>query len=294
MTTHLKSFISLSIIIVVGLVLFSCSSTNEASENSEDSYGFFDPAKTVVIGGQSTAATPLEKTSKSEQAALRGDDTLTETILGQFQELKNVLDQLKLAGLKTNRGNGIVDDLERSVSDLSVRRAASSDREIIELLKEQNTRLVELLEQLKTIVVRQDVTANERSQRHKALQSSIDAKLNYSRAIRLYEQRRFADAIVAFQRIQKGAADDDRTDNCRFWVGVSYFNLRNYKEAIPEFKHLLAHQWFEKREATYIMLGQCYEQSGQRSLAKATYQKLVQLNPVCDLAYVAHLKISML
>jgi hypothetical protein len=42
------------------------------------------------------------------------------------------------------------------------------------------------------------------------------------------------------------------------------------------------------------MFGQCYEQLGEQSMAKSTYQELVQLNPVCDLAYVAHLKISML
>ena len=50
----------------------------------------------------------------------------------------------------------------------------------------------------------------------------------------------------------------------------------------------------EKKEVKYFVLRQCYEQVGERSMTKSTHQRLVQLNPVCDLAYVALLKISML
>jgi hypothetical protein len=42
------------------------------------------------------------------------------------------------------------------------------------------------------------------------------------------------------------------------------------------------------------MLGQWYEQIGDPLSAKSTFQELVELSPVCDLAYVTHVKLSML
>ncbi len=302
MSTHRRDLLGLLTIVVIGLLLYSCSSVKEVSDSMEGSNEFFDPSETVTRNRETAAVGQSAARNEYEEGESKGKVQLTEPLLAQGQRLKNILDQLNSRTEQRHSLNVAVHQLERSIKGVETNRTSWSDREVIEFLKQQNAQLIDVVEQLKDAILQQGVSARRRSEEtsqnqtgnHKTLNAAMDANLNYGRAIRLYEERKYSDAIVVLERLLLRSKNDDLTDNCRFWIGVSYFNLQRYNQAIPQFKHLLAHQWFEKREATYIMLGQCYEQSGDPSLAKATYQRLVQLNPVCDLAYVAHLKISML
>jgi TolA-binding protein len=302
MSSHFKSLLNLFVIASTGLIVYACSSVKEASDFAGESNDFFDPSTTVV---QTQSDRPAKKNVAARPTVETKDfssNGVMESAYEQRRRLKNLLHQLESADPRFALGVNAIHRLQQSLDDDHDGRACSSDQQTIELLREQNARLIDVLDQLKTVVIQQDVALrqsfaglrNDTEKNQPKTPSAIDARQAYGRAIRLYEEHRYGDAIVAFQRLLQSTEDDDITDNCRFWMGVSYFNLHRYKEAIPQFSHLLAHQWFEKREDTYIMLGQCYEQQGERSLAKATYETLVQLNPVCDLAYVAHLKISML
>jgi len=303
MDTHVKSIFSIVAMVAIGFFLYACSSTKEVSDSSADANEFFDPAATIVKSQPGNANLNDVAANKSENNKDRvPDQKPVEGALTQNERLSNVLHQLQSADPRFSSGNIAVNRLEETLEDRNPGRTLSSDRQIVELLKEQNARLIDVLEQLKTIIIQRDVAARQSSANSNRTRTvkqvktlaAIDAKVEYGRAIRLYEDRKYDEAIAAFKRLLLKLEDDELADNCRFWVGVSNFNLQKYTEAIPQFKHLLVHQWFEKKEAAYIMLGQCYEQAGERSLAKATYQRLVQLNPVCDLAYVAHLKIAML
>jgi TolA-binding protein len=301
-TMHAKTILRLTAVAAATALLFSCSSVQETTESTQQNDGFFDPSSTVAVShpGLSVA----EETGTLHLAAEESvsDRQLRAVIAEQNNKLRAVLEQLKSFRLNLGPKDAALDDLERTVAGKDANRSSTSEQEIIELLKEQNARLIDVLEQLKSVVARHDIgsqrapdrMALDRSAKQSATLRKIDTKVAYGRAIQMYEEHRYGNAITAFRRILAKSKDEDLADNCKFWIGVSYFNLQKYEHAIPHFKHLLTHPWFEKKEAAFIMLGQCYEQLGEQSMAKSTYQKLVQLNPVCDLAYVAHLKISML
>jgi TolA-binding protein len=303
MSSLIRSLLRLFAIGSMGLILYACSSVQETADSTTESNEFFDPSTTVVKRpSERSEQEKLAVKPQEEAKELSRNEKLVDVAFEQSQRLMKLLHQLQSADPQFVSGITAVRRLQQTLEEDHGGQAVTTDRQIVELLKEQNSRLIDVLEQLKTVVIQQEVAlrqssgspAREQKKNQVRTLAAIDAKIAYGRAIRLYEEHRYGDAIVAFQRLLLNTENDDLTDNCRFWIGVSNFNLQKYEEAIPQFKDLLAHQWFEKREDAYIMLGQCYEQAGEPSLAKAIYEKLVQLNPVCDLAYVAHLKISML
>lgn len=294
--------LALLLIGALGLLLYSCSTTKELADAGSSANEFFEPIrspqKLPSNQGRESGRADAPITSRE-----RRESTELETLVReQNLRLKLVLDQLKSADEQTADKRNVFEALERNVLAVEGKRAFSSDREIIDLLKEQNTHLIKVLDQLRVLVLKRSEvrqqSLTQTVQNGSAVQShqlkKIDTRLAYGRAIKMYQEHHYEQAISALQRLVKRATEEDLADNCRFWTGVSYFHLQRYKEAIPYFQSLLNHPWSEKREGTYIMLGQCYEQIGDPHMAKATFQKLVQLNPVCDLAYVAHVKLSML
>jgi TolA-binding protein len=300
MSSHAKSLLGVLAIAVMGLILYSCSSTKGSSDYSADANEFFDPSATIAE--RQTARVNAEGKRQSGKVEPAQYKKIAELISEQNRRLLGVLRQLRSVDPQFRSGNSAVNRLRQSLEKTAPRTSLTTEAQIADLMRVQNAHLIGILGQLKTTVLKHNAELRQASLKLIHEQIKTDAKpltvsnpkVDYGNAIRFYEDHKYIDAIVAFEGILGKSADAEMIDNSRFWIGVSLFNLESYEEAIPQFQLLLKHQWFEKREATYIMLGQCYEQTGKRSLAKATYQQLVQLNPVCDLAYVAHLKISML
>jgi tetratricopeptide (TPR) repeat protein len=272
---------TLLLIGAVGLFLYSCSTTKELADRKSSAKEFFDPVQTLPklpsaggreSGNPDTSVNSRERRESAEFEALVREQNL---------KLRMIVDQVKSADDQTADKRSAFDELDRNILAVEAKRASSLDREIIDLLKEQNSHLMEVLDQLRVLLlkrpeVRQEgmaATLQSRSapQTHQ-LQKNATRSV-YSRAIKMYRERQFEQAIHALQQLEKGEIDENLADNSRLRTDASYFHLQRYKEAIPPFQLLLSDLWSEKREGTYI---------------------IVQLNPVCDLTYLTHVKLLML
>lgn len=298
----LKSVIGILTLSSTLLLFHSCSSVPRTSETAKEDNEFFDPSTTAVKKHDSRTAESKIVEQQAPQQKVKSDSTVTENVFAENERLKNILGQMRATDGQLWQKSDALNDLERSASAMAEKRALASNLELIELLKEQNARLIDVLEQLKSMVSQQSLASKAEQKRTQAGlsneqlngESDIDMKLAYSRAIRAYQDHRFGAAITQFWKIIASKKSRELSNNSRFWLGVSYFNLGRYGDALPLFKRLLTIRGFDKSESTYIMLGQCYEQMGNRMLARTTYEELMRLNPTCDLAQIAQFKISML
>jgi TolA-binding protein len=192
-----------------------------------------------------------------------------------------------------------------TLSDIPQIQDRASNKMLLEMIREQNLRLNDIVEQLKSLSLRQEKNQSRLSSRvaeSPVEQLSVsflppqwyDATLGYGKAIQLYQQRKYKSAIRSFETLLKNGVETDLQDNCHFWIGVCNFRLKHVKQAISEFMTVLDITRSDKIEGAYFMLGQCYEQTGSKNHAKETFQKLVMKYPVGSLKQMAEIKLALL
>lgn len=81
---------------------------------------------------------------------------------------------------------------------------------------------------------------------------------NYRKAITSYFQFDYAEAIELFSQFLKENPNHNFADNAQYWIGDSYFMLRNYQKSIEELRKVLSFASNEKHSDTYLRIGLCY------------------------------------
>ena len=61
----------------------------------------------------------------------------------------------------------------------------------------------------------------------------------YDRALALYREGKFEEAIEGFQAFLRDYPKSDRADNAQFWVGECYMNLKQYEKAILAYQEVI-------------------------------------------------------
>jgi TolA-binding protein len=87
--------------------------------------------------------------------------------------------------------------------------------------------------------------------------------------------------------------EEDLADNCLYWVGEGYFAKAMYKNAIAEFRKVLAIESSNKKADAYFMLGRSYEALGELKKAHQAFEKVTNQFPQSSSALRAriHLKV---
>ncbi len=242
-----------------------------------------------------------------ERYATSVNDNMKEIIVGMIQEqnkqLDSVIQQLNILTKKE-----LADTLKNreNLNDLLATRDRISNEVLLEMIREQNLRLNDVVEQLKLLSQNQQNSQSgaysnlPRVDRvpppapHVSSQEYLDASLGYGKAIQLYQNQQYKKAIHTFQALLKGGIDVTLRDNCHFWIGVCFFNLNKANQAIDEFTSVLNTSGSDKMESAYFMIGQCYEQIGEKKLAMVAFEKMLQEYPRGSLKQVAEIKLALL
>ncbi|MDZ7291243.1 MAG: tetratricopeptide repeat protein [candidate division KSB1 bacterium] len=104
----------------------------------------------------------------------------------------------------------------------------------------------------------------------------------YDEALNLYKQRRYHDAIAAFQALlaeSDKSSYADYADNCQYWIGECYYGLGKFQQAIAEFEKVFTFVRSNKSDAALFMLGRCYERMGEREQARSEFEQLIAKYP---------------
>ena len=170
----------------------------------------------------------------------------------------------------------IQNDVDRLEKTLEERTAAvDSLRRIIE---NRNARIRELEQRLqayragKTSGTAVASTASTRRSSATTSAASSDFMRQYRVARSLFERYEYNDAIEAFQNLLQTYPNHPMADNCQYWIGESYFGLKQYQKAILEFQKVFAYPQTDKYDDAQLMIGLSYVRIGQRDRARSEFQ----------------------
>ena len=97
----------------------------------------------------------------------------------------------------------------------------------------------------------------------------------YNAAFNLFQQRRYRDAIKAFEALLAKSTTHSLSDNAQYWIGECYYALGDYSAAIVAFEKVFTFKNSNKNDYAQFKIGQCYYMLKDYNRARQEFQKLI-------------------
>ena len=97
----------------------------------------------------------------------------------------------------------------------------------------------------------------------------------YQQALNLYNSGRYQDSINLFSALLARNMTHSLSDNCQYWIGESYYALRNFRQAIVEFEKVFTFPQSNKDPDAQLKLGLCHWNLGDTARAKEEFNRLL-------------------
>ncbi|MDP3283858.1 MAG: tol-pal system protein YbgF [Desulfobacterales bacterium] len=115
----------------------------------------------------------------------------------------------------------------------------------------------------------------------------------YTSAIRLYDGGKYAAAREKFQEMLTKYPDSDKADNCRFWIGESFYQEKWYEKAIVEYQKVIEkYPKGNKMQAALLKQGLSFYNLGDKENAGLVLNELIQKYPKSNEAKIAAKKLK--
>ncbi len=180
--------------------------------------------------------------------------------------------QKELTGLKMEN-----DSLKATVSKLE-----QDNRTAVAHSAELETQLAELKEK--------PVVAPPPSK--KPIETNVNSA--YQQALHLFHSRKYQEASSTFQSILDAGSGGNLEPNCYYWLGECAYATKNYNDAIGDFQKVFGYARTTKKDDAQMMIANCYSAMGNKTKAKAEYQKLVSKYPASPYVKRAKAKLKQL
>ncbi len=115
----------------------------------------------------------------------------------------------------------------------------------------------------------------------------------YNSAYNDYLKGNFDLAIEGFKLYREQFSESPLADNALYWVGECYFSQKKFAEAIAAFNDvILYYPKGDRAAAAYLKKGLCYIEMGQKEEAVAVFRLLISKFPLEEEARIAQQKIK--
>jgi tol-pal system protein YbgF len=122
---------------------------------------------------------------------------------------------------------------------------------------------------------------------------NADSEKAYNDAFALLKAGQYDQAIVALRTFLAQYPASQYVDNAQYWLGESFYVLRQYEAAIAEYQKLLQlYPDSQKFSHALLKIGYSYDELGQRDLARSTLQELTDNFPSTTAARLAAERIT--
>lgn len=110
--------------------------------------------------------------------------------------------------------------------------------------------------------------------------ASQSFKSRYYEALARYEDEHYLDAVRRLEILELERPANDLTDNCRYWIGESYYGMRQFDRAMQSFRDVIKlYPESNKIPDAELMIGKCKYQQGQYDEAMIQLQKVADAYP---------------
>ena len=101
----------------------------------------------------------------------------------------------------------------------------------------------------------------------------------YESGLNSYRKGRYYPAITFFRRYLKKFSYSNRSENALYWIGESYFSLKNYSKAAGYFKRVRSNSIYHKDQDAFIKTGYSYFLAKNYDLAAREFQSYLDTYP---------------
>ena len=236
----------------------------------------------LIIGGCSSSQPGLTSDDQLQQEGSEIDQLFGVSDQEQQTQQENPDEDevLRLLGIskpkseqpKVQETSKSDDQLQNEISDLE-KKLAERDSEISKLrsdIADKDNRI----SNLQTSNIAQPPTSSVSN-----YTSSGNFREDYQNALSEYYNRNYKLAIQLFEELLARNATSSLSDNCRYWIGESYYGLGNYNQAIIEFEKVSSFTNSNKMDDAQLKLGICYWKLGDRERARQEFEMLLNNYP---------------
>jgi len=101
----------------------------------------------------------------------------------------------------------------------------------------------------------------------------------YESGINNYRKGRYYPAISFFKKYLSQFPGSSYSENSLYWIGESYFALKQYDNAIAYFKRVISNNYYNKDQDAYIKIGYSYFMAKNYDLASREFQAYIDSYP---------------
>ncbi len=101
----------------------------------------------------------------------------------------------------------------------------------------------------------------------------------YESGILSYRKGKYYPAISYFKKYISQFPGSSKTENSLYWIGESYFALKQYDNAVSYFKRVLGNDYYQKDQDAYIKIGYSYFMAKNYDLASREFQTYIDNYP---------------
>ena len=98
-----------------------------------------------------------------------------------------------------------------------------------------------------------------------------DFSANYEQGLENFYAHEYDAAIYIFNSILDTYPNHHLASNCQYWIGESYYGLKQYQKASLELQKVFAFDAPDKFDDAQLMIGLSYVRLGQSEMARSTF-----------------------
>lgn len=106
-----------------------------------------------------------------------------------------------------------------------------------------------------------------------------DDDAEYQDALTLFNQNKYKESAAKFLELINRGIKKELEDNCYYWLGESYFGMKDYTTAIGYFEKVFTYKISEKKDESAIMIANCYWDMGKKKEAIKEYKNFLEKFP---------------
>lgn len=128
--------------------------------------------------------------------------------------------------------------------------------------------------------------------RHAAVNTE-DARALYQRYYAALRAGKHTDAIAGFRAFVEQYPQHDYADNAQYWLGEAYYDQKDYKRAMREFRRVVKnHPRGNKVPDSLLKIGYCYAALKEVDKARDVLQQVMRVYPASGPAKLAERRLS--
>ncbi|MCK4813473.1 MAG: tetratricopeptide repeat protein [Candidatus Marinimicrobia bacterium] len=110
---------------------------------------------------------------------------------------------------------------------------------------------------------------------------------DYKKGLNMFYYQRYSDAVEIFEDLLADYPRHYLAGKTQYWIGESYYSLRQYKKAYNAFNAVFNTNAFDKYDDTQLKLGFCYFKMGKMRSAVQEFKNLITYYPNSDHVTIA-------